>query len=912
MAAADYTALVQELYISYFGRPADPRGLENFSKALDAIHAPTDIDALVTALASPAGQNTAVKTLINTSFSNSDEAKALYNNADNLAFVGQIYKNVLNRVGDADGLIYWANKLDNHELSRENAAIAIMQGALANDTAQGLKDAALVNAKVAIATNFTTGIDTGEELLAYSGNAAAATARDMLGKVTSTTDATAFQATVDATLQGLVNSANPGQTYNLTQGLDTITGTSANDKINAFAFNATTGADTTTLNSVDTIDGGAGTDTLFIEVKGAAAFNANLVGKVSNVENIIIDNTGNTGAAPAVDASKFEGATNVTQVTKAGAVTNLGSTTTATFQGTAQALSVASASGTANVALDAVAETSTLGVTAETLNLSGTVDDTNGNGAVPALATTMTIGKDKQTVTVNSGVDAAVTLVENGGSTKHVTTFDASASSGSITFAGDVNASTIKGGSGDDDLTLHTTTNKTNGINAVVSGGAGDDSITVTTTGDGTTNVDGGAGDDTVTVTTRGTGKLTVNLGDGTDTFTSAVAVNADDVIDAGAGSDTLALTLVGASNIGAFAGFDLFDVAGLAKTLDVDILATKNTVTEFVGSDILAGNSTLTNIGANVGFRATGDMGTASTLTLTQKSAGALTVTMDADQGAEAAGDDVASAKVVATNATSLSAVFDTSYANKAGSKTGETAATDNVTTLNLTGSAATTLSVTSGGTNSQNVLVYDAATKATAITVTGAQHLDLTVNNVGTKLTSIDASASTGGLSVSTASVSDTGTIKLGSGVDTVTVAASSAGSTGFESVANFEKAAAAAVGSDATAKAAAQADADTLFFAATRGVADAGDFTAGGVTGSVNAKGVLVFSGAGPADLAAALAVADAAANGAGEVVAFEYLGNTFVFDGDSNAVVKLVGVTGVTQLGETTGGDHFFVV
>ena len=58
-----------------------------------------------------------------------------------------------------------------------------------------------------------------------------------------------------------------------------------------------TGADVTTLNSIDTIDGGAGSDTLNIEVKTvtvdnvATTCNASLQGSIKNVETINIDNT---------------------------------------------------------------------------------------------------------------------------------------------------------------------------------------------------------------------------------------------------------------------------------------------------------------------------------------------------------------------------------------------------------------------------------------------------------------------------------------------------------------------------------------------------------------------------------------------------------------------------------------------
>ena len=41
--AADYQNAVQELYVAYFGRPADATGLVNFENALLAANAPTDI-----------------------------------------------------------------------------------------------------------------------------------------------------------------------------------------------------------------------------------------------------------------------------------------------------------------------------------------------------------------------------------------------------------------------------------------------------------------------------------------------------------------------------------------------------------------------------------------------------------------------------------------------------------------------------------------------------------------------------------------------------------------------------------------------------------------------------------------------------------------------------------------------------
>ncbi|MDL2356711.1 MAG: hypothetical protein QFF03_15780, partial [Pseudomonadota bacterium] len=85
MAAADYKGLVEAIYISYFGRPADTLGLTNFSAQLDALKAPLTVTALNTAYKTSAS----LRTLID-SFGASAESTALYG-TDNVAFVSAIY-----------------------------------------------------------------------------------------------------------------------------------------------------------------------------------------------------------------------------------------------------------------------------------------------------------------------------------------------------------------------------------------------------------------------------------------------------------------------------------------------------------------------------------------------------------------------------------------------------------------------------------------------------------------------------------------------------------------------------------------------------------------------------------------------------------------------------------------------------
>ena len=920
MAATTQT--IQKMYIAYFGRPADTIGLQYWADKTEA--------------------------QIIAGFSASSESQALFGNQGSAAKVNAIYNNLFARDAEPAGLQYWVQKLESGQVSQAEAMYTILNNA-------GAGDATAVANKLAAAEAFTAQIDTTPEILGYSGANAAQSAREWLGKVNANAaslDAAKASAPAALAAAAGASAGDSGKTFTLTQGLDTITGTSGNDTINAFAFNSVTGANTTTLQSVDTIDGGAGTDTLNIEVKdpdtttaASTDFNDVIQGTIKNVEIININNTAAETAA-AVDASKFVGATAINQIAKAAAVTNLAVGTTAGFNGTSSAVSVTAAAtaASASVALASVVETASSvaisGAALNAVNVTGTVvDGVDAGTDVASLAVGVTVGTDVQTVSVNTAVATTLTVADANAATKNVTAVDASASTGAVTYAGlvtDTSAATtyaaqsVKTGAGNDVVSLVTATlAAATGVTAVagsVSTGAGNDQITVTTTGSGETVVDAGAGDDQVSITGRGTGKLTVNLGEGNDRFsTTGVAINGTDVIDAGAGSDTLSLSLVGSANIGAFSNFDAFDVAGMAKTLDVDILAAKNTVSEFVGSATAGAAAALTNVGAGVNFRATGDMGTANTLTLTQKTAGALTVTLDADEtGVADIAVDTASAAISATNATSLKAVFDTAYL---ASITGETAAGDNVSTLNLSG-VASTLSVVSGGANASNVLVYDDIAPAvgagaedalTSVTVSGdrALNLDFTTS---TKLATVDASALTGGLTFSLVDLKNGGNVTLGSGKDVITVTSSSTGAdatTGaaaFEKVTGFEKTAAVSVSTvaaEATAKAAAIADADVLVLA---GATVANDVAAGAIAGGTVTKGVLTFTGAGPSDLTAAIAIADAAADTAGEAVAFEFLGNTYAFvqDGVTDTLVQLVGITGVTNFAEGTTTDNFFIV
>jgi len=261
-SASSYSTLVQELYVAYFGRPADYFGLQNFEAALAAASAPTDIGGLVAAYST----NTAVKSLID-SFGTSAESAALYGTGSTESFVTAIFENLLNRAPAVAGLSFWVNAINSGAVTKGDAALAIAAGAESNTTAQGMIDAQTIANKLAVASNFTADLGTSSlDIVAYSGSTAAAAARGLIAGVTSTTVPTTYESTVQTTITGIVNN-HINNTYNLTTGVDTIVGGPGNSVYNAVLDNTlglSVGGQAATLTSFDSITGGTLNNTLNI------------------------------------------------------------------------------------------------------------------------------------------------------------------------------------------------------------------------------------------------------------------------------------------------------------------------------------------------------------------------------------------------------------------------------------------------------------------------------------------------------------------------------------------------------------------------------------------------------------------------------------------------------------------------
>jgi hypothetical protein len=191
MTVADeqYNNALQHLYVAYFGRPADPLGLQYWERQLKQIGAPSDPAGLSASYRSSAQ----VRAIVD-AFANSLESQQLFPGAT-ATFVDGVYRNLFNRGAELPGLAWWTNAIDSGVITRSEAALMIMLGAQ-NDDALGVRN------KIAVAERFY-GILTQRtsDVLNYTGNRNNEIARRMMAMVDARTDLAAFEVVIRATIE---------------------------------------------------------------------------------------------------------------------------------------------------------------------------------------------------------------------------------------------------------------------------------------------------------------------------------------------------------------------------------------------------------------------------------------------------------------------------------------------------------------------------------------------------------------------------------------------------------------------------------------------------------------------------------------------------------------------------------------
>ncbi|MFS2161945.1 DUF4214 domain-containing protein [Pseudomonas sp. Pseusp122] len=268
MAAADYVDQIQNLYIAYFGRPADPVGLAFWAAEVNAANG-----NLSTAIAG---------------FSASTESAALYGGMSLAAKVTAIYSNLFNRAPEPAGLIYWVTKISNGEVSDVQAAYQILSAA-------GPGDATAIANKLSVAKAFTVALDTPAEIAGYSGLASAASARAFLAKV----DSTAY--TFNQAVTGLSVGVAEATGTSITSPAPTAPTFNAITVVAGGAYNGTSGLPDKYSSTIANLNGTtiagnvADTDSLTLTTAGTVTLNnGSTGGTLSNIKVLSLANGTNT------------------------------------------------------------------------------------------------------------------------------------------------------------------------------------------------------------------------------------------------------------------------------------------------------------------------------------------------------------------------------------------------------------------------------------------------------------------------------------------------------------------------------------------------------------------------------------------------------------------------------------------
>jgi hypothetical protein len=275
MATQSELSELIELYVGYFGRAADPEGLNFWAEVIDS-GGSLDITAIANDFAT---QEEAIETYPSLKFPGIAPIED---------FVTEIYQNLFNRDPDSAGLTFWADAIDSGAVAIGEAVVSIIQGATNSpagqdlDTLENKVEAAFDWTQTAASIpgfSFTEENEDGETVVVEEFKDAAQAAVAGVDETTASVDAA--KAATNAFRESQTTSPAPVADYVLTGGTDNLLGTSLDE-----TFDAESGE----LDSADRIDGAGGQDTL--QVFEDLGFDA-VSPTVSNVETFVFTNQSN-------------------------------------------------------------------------------------------------------------------------------------------------------------------------------------------------------------------------------------------------------------------------------------------------------------------------------------------------------------------------------------------------------------------------------------------------------------------------------------------------------------------------------------------------------------------------------------------------------------------------------------------
>ncbi|MBW2069086.1 MAG: DUF4214 domain-containing protein [Deltaproteobacteria bacterium] len=130
----EYTRRMQEVYVAYYGRPADPAGLDWWSNQLR--QAGGNLDAIIQA------------------FGNSEEFERRYGGLSNSELIDTIYLQMFNRWPDEAGKNFYLRQLNLGTMTLQSITLNVLDGAVGTD-------AVIIDHKVEVAEYFTDKIRNG-------------------------------------------------------------------------------------------------------------------------------------------------------------------------------------------------------------------------------------------------------------------------------------------------------------------------------------------------------------------------------------------------------------------------------------------------------------------------------------------------------------------------------------------------------------------------------------------------------------------------------------------------------------------------------------------------------------------------------------------------------------------------------
>lgn len=304
------------------------------------------------------------------------------------------------------------------------------------------------------------------------------------GEITSTQVTTGFAVPSDEQVPASSSDTPSGTTYTLTQGVDNIIGDATDNAINAYLDGGVA-----TLSSLDTVNGGDGTDTL-------TAFGMDLDNvvetNITNVEKFVFQST----SAGTLDLSKLTGITHLSDLnsTAASTYSNLTPSINVTVAGTA----AAHVFNYGSAALSGSADSATFNVNNVTSVL--TIGGLSASNKLETL--TINATGSASTMELNDAgaddVDNVTTLKVTGTADLDITAESLSVDTTTVDTSGTTGATKIKADAAATNFTF--------------TGGAGNDQIDVGATLASTQTLTGGDGTDTLVVDSAITTGETANV----------------------------------------------------------------------------------------------------------------------------------------------------------------------------------------------------------------------------------------------------------------------------------------------------------------------------------------------------------------------------------------------------------------